>query len=212
MISIRALINIKYLKSVLFLAVIVFSAFILWKEVKMKNFNSQAENSNLNNLIYLKLKDGIVIIETLDEIAPNHVSRIKELVRKGFYNNNLFFRVIDGFVAQTGDPTGTGRGGSGQTLEPEFSNISHKRGVVSMARASDPASADSQFFIVLEDSEFLDEKYTVWGRVVSGMEFVDNIKKARTGSNGIVNDPDSIISMALAIDIHNAVNKNFKNK
>ena len=204
--------NTKYLRFVLFIFIIAFAVFVLWQEIKFHKVNSTAKDSNLENIIYLKLKDGIVAIETFSNIAPNHVARIKTLVRKGFYNGNPFFRVIDGFVAQTGDPTGTGKGGSGKALVPEFSNISHKRGIVSMARASDPASADSQFFIVLEDSEFLDGKYTIWGRVISGMEFIDNIKKAKTGSNGIVSDPDLIINMAVGIDIHNAVNKNFKNK
>ena len=198
------------LKCTLITVVFAFSVMVLLQELKFKKVTASSSVNKMENLIYLKLKDGVVVIETLPEIAPNHVSRIKYLIRKGFYNDNTFFRVIDGFVAQTGDPTGTGRGGSGKNLKPEFSKVSHKRGVVSMARANNPESADSQFFIVLQDSEFLDEKYTVWGRVISGMEFVDNIKKAKTGSNGIVENPDRILSMALAIDVKNFVDKDLK--
>jgi peptidylprolyl isomerase len=190
--------------------VFLFAIIVFWQEVNLKKLNAKSSDIQLESLIYLKLKDGIVVIEMLPNIAPNHVARIKELVRQGFYNGNKFFRVIEGFVAQTGDPTGTGRGGSGVKLEPEFSKISHKRGIVSMARANNPASADSQFFIVLADSEFLDGKYTIWGRVISGMEFVDEIKKSKTGSNGIVSEPDIIISMALARDVQKQVDKNFK--
>lgn len=146
--------------------------------------------------IDLQLKDGVVRIELLPELAPKHVARIKELVLKGFYDGIVFHRVIDGFMAQTGDPTGTGMSGSGQNINAEFSNAHHDRGVVSMARAADPNSADSQFFICLADSHFLDGQYTVWGRVVSGMEFVDNIKKG-DGNNGSVSNPDQIVSMKL---------------
>src|SRR5437773_11141780 len=113
---------------------------------------------------------GRVVIAMRPDLAPGHVARIKELVRDGFYDGIVFHRVIDGFMAQTGDPTGTGTGGSGQKLKAEFSKEPHKRGIVSMARAASPDSADSQFFIVLKDSTFLDGQYTVWGRLVSGME------------------------------------------
>jgi peptidylprolyl isomerase len=200
----------KTLKFLLPTVIFGFGIFVFMNELNFKKINAQSSEVPIENLIYLKLKDGIVVIETFPDVAPKHVARIKELTREGFYDGNAFFRVIEGFVAQVGDPTGTGRGGSGKTLPPEFSKVSHKRGVVSMARAQDPASADSQFFIVLADSEFLDEKYTVWGRVVSGMEFVDEIKKAKTGSNGIVLEPDTIISMALAKDVQKQVDKNFK--
>lgn len=188
--------------------IIVFSIFVLFMEVGSKNTETGTVEANFisnENLIYLKLKDGIVIIETFPNIAPKHVERIKDLTRKGFYDNSKFFRVIDGFVAQVGDPTGTGMGGSGSTIQAEFSKVSHKRGIMSMARANDVNSADSQFFIVLKDSEFLDEKYTVWGRVVSGMEFVDKIKKSKTGSSGTVEDPDIIVSMVLASDVKNTI-------
>jgi peptidylprolyl isomerase len=151
-------------------------------------------------MLYLDLKDGRVVIKMRPDLAPNHVARIKELAREGFYDGVVFHRVIDGFMAQTGDPTGTGRGGSGQNLDAEFSNEPHVRGVVSMARAQDPDSADSQFFIVFEDSRFLDGQYTVWGEVVEGMEFVDNIKRGNESQNGMVSDPDKIIRMQVASD------------
>jgi peptidylprolyl isomerase len=145
----------------------------------------------------LELKDGIVVIELRPDLAPKHVARIKELVKSGFYNGLKFHRVIEGFMAQTGDPEGTGMGGSGQKLEAEFSQEKHIRGTVSMARAQDPNSGDSQFFICFQAAPWLDGQYTVWGQVVSGMEFVDGIKRGAPGS-GMVTDPDSIISMSLA--------------
>ena len=140
--------------------------------------------------LLLELKGGVVEIQLLPEKAPQHVARIKELAEEGFYNGIVFHRVIEGFMAQTGDPTGTGRGGSGKKIKAEFSNENHTRGSVSMARSSQPNSADSQFFIVLKDSLFLDGQYTVWGRVVKGMEFVDSIKRGEPPRN-----PDKIISM-----------------
>ncbi len=153
------------------------------------------------NALLLKLKDGDVVIEMLPDVAPKHVARIKELVREGFYNGLKFHRVIDGFMAQTGCPNGTGTGGSGQKLKAEFNDTPHERGIVSMARAMDPNSADSQFFIVFEQSPWLDGQYTAWGKVVSGMEHVDAIKKG-TGGNGTVKDPaDEIISMQVIADI-----------
>ncbi len=206
------MLNARFIKIISTSVVFIFAFFVLFQEIRVSKINSKMTDVPLENLIYLKLKDGIVIIETFPNIAPKHVARIKELVRAGFYDGNAFFRVIEGFVAQTGDPSGTGRGGSGKKLDPEFSKISHKRGIVSMARANDPSSADSQFFIVLADSEFLDGKYTIWGRVISGMEFVDEIKKSKTGSNGIVSNPDAIVSMAIAKDIQKQVDKNFKQK
>ncbi|MEM7123207.1 MAG: peptidylprolyl isomerase [Pseudomonadota bacterium] len=154
----------------------------------------------MENMLYLDLKDGRVVIKLRPDLAPNHVERIKELTRQGFYDGIVFHRVIDGFMAQTGDPTGTGMGGSGQNLDAEFSSAPHVRGVLSMARAQDPNSADSQFFIVFEDSRFLDAQYTVWGEVVEGMEFVDNIKRGDQNNNGAVTDPDKIIRMQVAAD------------
>ena len=155
------------------------------------------------NTLYLDLKDGRVVIEMRPDLAPKHVARIKELTRKGFYNGLVFHRVIDGFMAQTGDPQGTGMGGSGVKLPAEFSRQPFERGSVGMARAADPNSGDSQFFICLAPAEFLDGKYTVWGQVVSGMEFVDKIKKGDRAANGAVSNPDKIIKMQVAADVKN---------
>jgi len=153
------------------------------------------------NTIYLDLKDGRVVIELLPAVAPNHVARIKELARQGFYDNVKFHRVIPGFMAQTGDPQGNGTGGSGQKLAAEFNATPHVRGVVSMARAQDINSADSQFFIVFDDARFLDNQYTAFGRVISGMEFVDNIKMGDPANNGAVDNPDVIVRMQVAADV-----------
>lgn len=152
------------------------------------------------NAILLKLKDGDVVIEMFPNVAPNHVARIKELVRSGFYNGLKFHRVIDGFMAQTGCPYGNGTGGSGKKLKAEFNRTPHKRGTVSMARSMFPDSADSQFFICFADCDWLNGQYTVWGEVTSGMEYVDNIKKG-SGANGEVSNPDEIISMTIIADI-----------
>ena len=152
------------------------------------------------NTLYLDLKDGRVVIELLPKAAPKHVARIKELVRQGFYDGIVFHRVIDGFMAQTGDPLGTGMGGSGKKLAAEFNSEPHVRGTVSMARAMDPNSADSQFFICFADARFLDRQYTVWGKVVSGMDFVDKIKKGDPNRNGVVYNPDKIVKMQVAAD------------
>ena len=151
------------------------------------------------NVLYLDLKDGRVTIELYPEKAPKHVERIKELVREGFYDGIVFHRVIDGFMAQTGDPTGTGMGGSEQNLDAEFNDMPHKRGTVSMARAQHPDSADSQFFICFKDCDWLNGQYTVWGQVTDGMEYVDNIKKGAPYS-GQVEDPDIIVKMMVASD------------
>jgi len=129
------------------------------------------------------------------DLAPNHVARIKELARQGFYDGVVFHRVIDGFMAQTGDPTGTGRGGSGQKLRAEFNAEPHTRGAVSMARAQSPDSGDSQFFICFGDTTFLDRQYTVWGRVVDGMENVDKLARGEPPAK-----PDKMISARVAAD------------
>jgi peptidylprolyl isomerase len=155
--------------------------------------------ANLENTLYLDLKDGRVVIELLPDLAPNHVARIKELTQQGFYDGIVFHRVIDGFMAQTGDPTGTGTGGSGKKLDAEFSAEPHLRGVLSMARSSSPDSADSQFFIVLQDASHLDRQYTVWGRVTDGMDHVDAIKRGHPRS-GVVDGPDKIVKMQIAAD------------
>ncbi len=153
------------------------------------------------NTIYLDLEDGRVVIELRPDLAPNHVERVKELTREGFYDGVVFHRVIDGFMAQTGDPTGTGMGGSDKPdLEAEFSDEPHVRGTLSMARTSDPDSANSQFFIVFEDASHLNGQYTVWGLVVDGMEYVDKIKRG-DGRNGMVDDPDKIIRVRIAADV-----------
>lgn len=148
------------------------------------------------NILVLETTKGTVEIAMRPDLAPNHVARIKELARAGFYDGVVFHRVIDGFMAQTGDPTGTGMGGSGQKLKAEFNTGKHKRGTASMARAQSPDSADSQFFICFEDAGFLDGQYTVWGEVVSGMENVDQIKRGEP-----VNDPDKIVSAKVKADI-----------
>ena len=155
----------------------------------------------------LKLKDGDVKIELFEDVAPNHVKRIKDLANSGKYDNVVFHRVIDGFMAQTGDVKFgnsssddfnlrmAGMGGSDlPDLKQEFNNLPHERGTLSMARSSDPNSANSQFFICFENASFLDRQYTVFGRVVSGMEFVDKIKRGDSNNNGAVSDPDKIIS------------------
>jgi peptidylprolyl isomerase len=152
------------------------------------------------NTIYLDLTYGRVVIRLRPDLAPNTVARFKELTRQGFYDGLKWHRVIDGFMAQTGDPTGTGAGGSGVTQKAEFNSGRHVRGAVSMARAEAKDSADSQFFIVLADSSFLDHKYTYFGEVVSGMEFVDKIKKGDQVLNGVVTNPDRIVRVSVASD------------
>ena len=161
---------------------------------------SQGEAASLENTLYLELKDGRVVIELRPDLAPNHVARIKELAREKFYDGIVFHRVIDGFMAQGGDPTGTGSSGSGQKLKAEFSKEPHVRGTLSMARSSSPDSADSQFFIVFQATPHLDGQYTVWGQVTAGMDFVDNIKKG-AGQGGVVDDPDKIVTMRVAADV-----------
>ncbi len=146
--------------------------------------------------LYLDLEAGRVVIQTRPDLAPNHVARIKELARDGFYDGIVFHRVIDGFMAQTGDPTGTGTGGSGKNLAAEFNDEPHTRGTLSMARSQSPDSADSQFFICFDDARFLDGQYTAWGHVVEGMEHVDTIKRGEPVPN-----PDKIVSMKVAADV-----------
>jgi len=147
------------------------------------------------NTLLLETTKGSVTIKLRPDIAPNHVARIKELARTGFYDGVVFYRVIDGFMAQTGDPTGTGMGGSGKKLKAEFSREPHVRGTVSMARAQSPDSGDSQFFICFADARFLDGQYTAWGNVISGMDVVDKIKRGEP-----VKDPDKIVSAKVAAD------------
>ena len=165
------------------------------KKIKHSYKVKDAENSLL-----LRTKYGDVVIEMMPDVAPNHVARIKELVREGFYNGLKFHRVIDGFMAQAGCPRGDGTGGSGKKLKAEFNRVPHKRGIVSMARSMMPDSADSQFFICYGDCPWLDGQYTVWGEVTSGMEFVDMLKKG-SGSSGMVDEPDVIVSLSVISDI-----------
>jgi peptidylprolyl isomerase len=152
------------------------------------------------NTLYIDVPAGRVVIAMRPDLAPGHVAHIKKLARQGFYDGVPFHRVIDGFMAQTGDPTGTGTGGSGNKLKAEFSNEKHVRGTVSMARAQSPDSADSQFFICFAPSPFLDGQYTVWGKVESGMEYDDKIKKGDQARNGTVSNPDKMIKVQVAAD------------
>jgi peptidylprolyl isomerase len=167
---------------------------------------AQAANVDPENTLYLDIEYGRVVIRMRPDLAPKHVARIKQLVRQGFYDGIVFHRVIDGFMAQTGDPKGNGTGGSGQNIPAEFTSTDkadgkHVRGAVSMARASNINSADSQWFIVLGDSNFLDGQYTYWGEVVSGMEFVDRIRRGDSNENGLVPYPDRIIRIQVAADV-----------
>lgn len=150
--------------------------------------------------VYLDLKGGRVSILLRPDLAPKHVERITKLVREGFYDGLKFHRVIDGFMAQTGDPTGTGSGGSSyDNIAAEFTKENFKRGTVAAARTMDPDSANSQFFICFEAAPWLNGQYTVWGQVIKGMKFVDRIKKSATRS-GEVEEPDTIIHMHMASD------------
>ena len=156
---------------------------------------------DLENTLYMDLELGRVVIEMRPDLAPKHVDQIKQLTREGFYDDIVFHRVIEGFMAQGGDPTGTGSGGSGNKLPAEFSDEPHVKGVMSMARTQDPNSADSQFFIMLAPAPHLDRQYSVWGKVTSGMEFVDQLKRGDEGRGGVVTDPDKIVRMRVAEDV-----------
>ena len=152
--------------------------------------------SNPEDTLIIETTRGPVTVEMRSDLAPKHCARIKELARQGFYDGVVFHRVIDGFMAQTGDPTGTGAGGSGQKLQAEFSAEPHVRGVLSMARAQSPDSGDSQFFICFDDAASLDGEYTVWGKVVEGMDNVDKITRGEPPAN-----PDKIVSMRVVADV-----------
>ena len=154
-----------------------------------------AKENDPENTLVIETTKGTVKIALRPDLAPNHVARIKELAREGFYDGVVFHRVIDGFMAQTGDPNGTGTGGSGKKLKAEFSREPHVRGTASMARAQSPDSGDSQFFICFDDARFLDNQYTVWGKVIEGMENVDKIKRGEP-----VRDPDRMVSVKVAAD------------
>ena len=196
-------INVKCLRIIfLFLLTLNLSLFMTNSQaqdpVKSDKTTKTAKPTKPNkasNMLYIDLKYGQVVIELLPKIAPKHVARVSNLADTGFYDNVKFHRVIKGFMAQTGDPTGTGMGGSDlPDLKAEFSNEPHIRGAVSMARASSPNSANSQFFIVTDDSRFLDGDYTVFGRVIEGMKYVDQIKKG-SGSGGVVDNPDVMLKV-----------------
>lgn len=155
-----------------------------------------ADYKDAENTLVMETTKGTVVIECFPDDAPGHVKRIKELAREGFYDGIVFHRVIEGFMAQGGDPTGTGMSGSGKNLKAEFNDVEHVRGICSMARAQDPDSADSQFFICLDDARFLDRQYTAWGKVIEGMDVADEFKRGEP-----VVDPDSIVSMKVAADL-----------
>ncbi len=151
-----------------------------------------------DDVMFVDTKDGRITIKLRPDLAPKHVAQIKALVKEGFYNGIVFHRVIPGFMAQTGDPTGTGTGGSKlPNLPAEFTGTPFKRGTLGMARSNEPNSANSQFFICLGDSSFLNGKYTVFGEVTSGMEVVDKIKAGTQANNGEVKNPDKIVKMSL---------------
>lgn len=153
-------------------------------------------SSDKDNTLILTTESGPVTIQLLSEKAPKHVARIKELAREGFYDGLSFHRVINGFMAQGGCPEGSGMGGSGKKLKAEFNDVSHQRGVCSMARAQNPDSADSQFFICFDDASFLDRQYTAWGKVTEGMEHIDALPRGEPPRN-----PGRIVSMKVASDL-----------
>lgn len=184
---------------------LVFKLFVitlLWSSLMTtaNTADAQTDNVDLQNLLVLELTTGMVKIEMLPEKAPKHVERIKTLTREDFYDNIVFHRVIDGFMAQTGDPTGTGRGGSEYNdLPAEFNDVNFGRGTVGMARTQDPDSANSQFFICFDDCSFLNGQYTVWGQVVDGMQHVDSLARGEPPAN-----PDMIVEAKLASESQNA--------
>ncbi len=164
--------------------------------------NSASAESDLENTLVMELKSGKVLIELFPDIAPKHVERLKTLARQGFYDGLLFHRVIPGFMAQTGDPRGDGTGGSDlPDLPAEFSSYPYKRGTLGMARSNRVDSANSQFFITFDNADFLNGKYTVFGKVVDGMDNVDKIKMGTSTNNGAVTNPDKIISLRVLADV-----------
>ena len=162
---------------------------------------ASAADLDPDNTVFMDLTYGRVVIKLRPDLAPSHVAQVKTLVKKGFYNGTPFHRVIEGFMAQGGDPTGTGTGGSDlPDLKAEFTKTHFVRGTIGAARSSDPDSANSQFFIMFAPASNLDGDYTVWGEVVSGMEFVDKIKKGSPDDDGVVDGPDRIVKMQMAAD------------
>jgi cyclophilin family peptidyl-prolyl cis-trans isomerase len=176
----------------------VFAALALMLAAALPAASQQAK-VDPQNTVYLDTKDGRITIRLRPDLAPKHVEQIKTLTRQGFYDGIVFHRVIDGFMAQTGDPTGTGTGGSKlPNISAEFTQTPFRRGSVGMARSSSPNSANSQFFICYEGCGSLTGQYTLFGEVVSGMDVVDKIKKGSAGNNGQVSNPDKIVKMQLA--------------
>ena len=200
------------------LILLTLSLFLINKSFSLENTNNYNKNSgnnyaeeevipdniNLDDLLLMELKDGVVVIELYPDKAPWHVYRVKLLTANGFYDGLTFHRVIKNFMVQTGDPTGTGMGGSQYgPLRSEFNDLKHIRGIVSMARSSDVNSANSQFFIVTaKKAPHLDNQYTIFGKVIKGMDLIDNIKVGDNANNGMVKDPDKIIKMKLVQDMN----------
>ena len=191
------------MKIIKYLLFIFFVNIFLLNSSYSATYNIPAD-VELNDLILMELEDGVVVINTFPDKAPGHVYRIKLLIREGFYDGLAFFRVIKNFMAQTGDPTNTGTGGSKfGKMYAEINDLKHTRGMVSMARASDINSADSQFFIVTTDyAPHLDGEYTIWGQVIGGMELIDNLKSSTDDQNGMVNNPDKIVKVILMQDLN----------
>ncbi|MEL7524416.1 MAG: peptidylprolyl isomerase [Pseudomonadota bacterium] len=174
----------------------LFAVFAVLASIVFLPAVANAQANDPENTLFLDLKDGRVTIQLRPDLAPQHVERIKKLAREGFYDGIVFHRVIDGFMAQTGDPTGTGSGGSSEPdLAAEFTNAPFRRGTLGMARAASPNSANSQFFIMFNDGDWLNGKYTVFGEVVDGMQFIDNITRGEPPAN-----PDKIVKMQVAAD------------
>lgn len=151
--------------------------------------------------LLVETNKGKIVIDMRPDLAPNHCARIKELVREGYYDGVVFHRVIDGFMAQTGDPTGTGSGGTGKKLKAEFTKEKFERGTLGMARTANPDTADSQWFIMFAPAPHLNGQYTVWGAVSEGMDVVDSLKKGSRFQNGTVENPDKILTIKVAADV-----------
>lgn len=186
-------------------ALLIFTALLMPASGFAQSSSTPAAVADLDpsNVLVIEVDGGPIYVELLPDVAPQHVARIQTLAREGFYDGVVFHRVIDGFMAQTGDPTGTGTGGSDYPdLPAEFSQIPYERGVVGMARTNDPNSANSQFFIMFGPAASLNGQYTVFGRVVAGMDAVDAIKKGDARRNGMVTDPDAMIRARLLADLN----------